>query len=196
MTQRNQQQTSQSVWRRYRGALALLVLLGAVLVAALTLTHGAPASRQASCTTGGAATGLAAGECAPNFTLDDVDGHQVQLADFRGRPVLVHFWAVACPSCAAEYPDFSRVVRAYTPKGLTVLAVDAWGETASLVQSWQQRHHLPATLLIDPTAAIFRLYNGQGTPTTYVIDRSGHIVTSAVGPLSYSAYRAALQTAI
>ena len=52
----------------------------------------------------------------------------MSLADFRGHPVLLHFWAVGCPSCAAEYPDFSRVVAAYAPKGVRVVAVDAWGE--------------------------------------------------------------------
>ena len=165
--------------------LAVVVLLGA----ALLFTRAAPPTVQVSCAARGATTGIATGQCAPNFTLADVQGRPVSLAQFRGHPVLLHFWAVACPSCAAEYPDFARAVRATVPRGLTVLAVDAWGEPPSLVQQWQARHHLPATLLIDQPQKIVREYRVQGTPTTFFIDRTGHIVSSSSGPLTYADFQ-------
>jgi peroxiredoxin len=162
----------------------VVVLLGATLL----VTRSAPSTVQASCAARGARTGVSAGQCAPNFTLADAHGRPVSLAQFRGHPILLHFWAVACTTCAAEYPDFSRAVRADVPRGLTVLAVDAWGEPPSMVQQWQARHHLPATLLIDQPQKIVREYRVQGTPTTFFIDRTGHIVSSSPGPLTYAAF--------
>ena len=165
--------------------LAVVVLLGATLL----VTRSAPPTVQASCAARGARTGVSAGQCAPTFTLADAQGRPVSLAQFRGHPILLHFWAVACTTCAAEYPDFSRAVRAAVPRGLTVLAVDAWGELPSLVQQWQARHHLPATLLIDQPQQIVREYRVQGTPTTFFIDRTGRIVSSNSGPLTYAAFQ-------
>src|SRR5437764_8785047 len=165
--------------------LAVVVLLGATLLA----TRSAPPTVQASSAAHGARTGVSVGQCAPTFTLANAQGRPVSLAQFRGRPILLHFWAVACTTCAAEYPDFARAVRADVPKGLTVLAVDAWGEPPSMVQQWQARRHLPATLLIDQPQEIVREYGVQGTPTTFFTGRTGRIVSSNSGPLTYAAFQ-------
>jgi peroxiredoxin len=169
------------------GATALAVVL--LLAATLVFTRQAPSSAEASCAAKGATTGLTVGACAPNFTLAEPDGHRVSLADFHGQPVLIHFWAVACTTCAGEYPDFSRAVAADQSKGLRVLAVDAWGEPGTMVQQWRRSHHLPATFLIDQPEAVVRQYGVQGTPTTFFIDRSGHIKAANSGPLSYAAFQ-------
>ncbi|HKC75912.1 MAG TPA: redoxin domain-containing protein, partial [Chloroflexota bacterium] len=108
--------------------LRLLIAVAAVAVVAIAamamVTRPAPATAQA-CAPSSASTGTGVGQCAPNFTLDDVQGKSVSLSNFHGHLVLIHFWAVGCTTCAAEYPDFSRIVRAFVPKGLVVLAVDA-----------------------------------------------------------------------
>ncbi len=161
------------------------LLIALILVVALLLPRSTPAT-VAAC---GGASGIQVGQCASNFTLSDLQGKRVSLADLRGKPLLLHFWAVGCTTCAAEYADFSRAVRASIPKGLTVLAVDAWGEAPSLVSAWQVSHNLPATFLVDPTIAVFQQYGGQGTPTTLFIDRAGRITARNAGPLSYDAYQ-------
>ena len=171
--------------------VAVGVSVVSILAATLLFTRQAPLTAEA-CGAPGAATGLAVGQCAPDFTLADLQGTSVSLASLRGHPILLHFWAVGCTSCAAEYPEFSRVVQANVPKGLTVLAVDAWGESASLVQQWQSSHHLLATLLIDPAMRVFQQYSGQGTPTTFFIDRAGRVTFSNAGPLSRDAYQSAI----
>jgi len=163
----------------------------ALLAATVLLTRPAPVPAVAACATT-AATGLGAGQCAPNFTLSDLHGRRVSLTDFRGHPVLLHFWAVGCPSCAAEYPDFARVVATDAPRGVRVVAVDAWGEAPALVRQWQASHHLSATLLIDQPQAVVRQYGVQGTPTTLFIDRAGRIVSSNTGPLAYANFQHAL----
>jgi peroxiredoxin len=77
-------------------------------------------------------------------------------------------------------------VNAYQPKGLKVLAVNAWGEPLPTIQEWQNTHHLPAEILVDPPQAVFALYGGNGTPTSFFIDRHGRVVYSDAGPESYA----------
>src|SRR5919201_5183883 len=84
--------------------LAVVVLLGATLL----VTRSAPPTVQASCAARAARTGVSSGQCAPNFTLADAKRRPVSLAQFRGHPILLNFGAVACTSCAGEYPDFAR----------------------------------------------------------------------------------------
>src|SRR5690348_3667445 len=79
------------------GAIALAVVI--LLAATLVFTRQASPSAEASCAASSAATGLTVGACAPNFTLAEPGGHRVSLADFRGQPVLIHFWAVGCTTC-------------------------------------------------------------------------------------------------
>ncbi len=168
------------------------VLLAATLVFKQPTPTAAPTtagSATMSCASSGAATGLLVGQCAPDFTLDDVSGRSVSLSSYSGHPVLLHFWAVACTSCRAEFPDFSRAVSAYTPKGLKVIAVDAWGESAQMVANWQGINHLQATMLVDPSVGVPQQYNGTGTPTTYFIDRNGRIAAKNTGQSSYDYFQ-------
>jgi peroxiredoxin len=176
--------------RRRRAPLLAIAGVAALLLLAATalVPHGSPATALA-CAGKDAKTGLAVGQCAPDFTLSNLQGRPVSLASFRGRPVLLHFWAVGCTTCKAEYPDFSRAVRTYTVKGLAVVAVDAWGESTPMVQGWQDAHHLAATLLVDTSQAVPSMYNGTTTPTTYVIDRDGRVTFSQTGPLSYNDFQ-------
>lgn len=170
----------------------LLMAVGAAALVVLAVTALLPrtaTTRALACSGADAKTGLDVGQCAPDFTLSDLRGKRVSLASFRGHPVLLHFWAAGCSTCKAEYPDFLRVVAAYRPRGLDVLAVDAWGETLPLVQDWQDGHHLPATLLVDPSTGVASMYHGTGTPTTYLIDRAGRVAFGQTGPLSYAVYQ-------
>jgi len=118
--------------RRRRAPLLTVAGVAALILLAATalVPHASPAKTLA-CAGKDVKTGLAVGQCAPDFTLSNLQGRRVSLASYRGRPVLLHFWAVGCSTCKAEYPDFSRAVRTYTPKGLAVVAVDAWGESPS-----------------------------------------------------------------
>jgi len=182
--------TAAHAGQRLRRAPLLAVGMAVLVVLAVTalLPRTAP-TKALACAGKNAKTGLQVGQCAPNFTLPDPRGRQTSLASFRGHPVLLHFWAVACTTCAGEYPDFARAVQAYTPKGLRVVAVDAWGEPAPLVQEWQNSRHLPATLLVDPSQAVPSMYSGTTTPTTYVIDRAGRVAYAHTGPLSYAGFQ-------
>lgn len=177
-----------SVARR-RWLLPAVGVIVVIVALAAALALKTPSTATAQTCTQGKAMGLAVGQCAPDFTLKDLRDANVSLAAYRGHPVLIHFWAVGCPTCAGEYPDFSRIVRQYRSRGLVVLAVDAWGEPKPLIAQWQSSHHLPATILVDVPTAVYNLYHGEGTPTSYFIDRRGRITYSMSGPLSYAQYQ-------
>jgi hypothetical protein len=71
------------------------------------------------------------------------------------------------------------------------VAVDAWGESASYVQPYVQKHGIPGTVLVDPAQKVFYgPYQGQGTPTSFYIDAHGVIRKSVIGPQSYNDFLA------
>lgn len=167
--------------------VALLIVAGAL---AATAILARPSTATAQGCTSSAHTGLGVGQCAPNFTLTDLHNRRVSLAAQRGHPVLIHFWGVPCTTCRAEYPDFSRAVAQFVPKGLRVLDVESWSSPAPMILQWQQTHHLPATLLPDVSAEVPQLYGVSGTPTTFFVDKRGRITASYAAPLSYADYAA------
>jgi peroxiredoxin len=133
-----------------------------------------------------APVGLHVGDRAPDFTLKSLQGADVSLHQFLGRPVLLHFWAVDCPTCQGEQADYLRAIKQLGTRAPVILAEDAWGETASYAQPYVSKNHIPGTVLIDTSRKVFYgLYQGQGTPTAYYIDARGIIRRTVIGPEQY-----------
>jgi len=125
-----------------------------------------------------AQTGLSVGDRAPDFTAEALDGQTVSLSDFRGRPVLLNFWATWCTPCRREMPDFQTVYRAYGPEGFAVLAVNNM-ESRSQVQSFADELSLTFPILLDTSGDLnFKLFGGAiaGYPTSLLLDAEGVIV--------------------
>ena len=132
------------------------------------------------------------GSVAPAFAHADLDGKTVQLADFKGKVVILDFWATWCPPCREEVPDFVRLQSKYRDKGLAIvgLSLDAGG--AKDVRPFADEFNVNYTMLIanDETA---NAYGGiVGIPTTFVIDRQGRIVKKFVGLTGYGAFEEAI----
>ncbi len=117
---------------------------------------------------------LAFGQPAPDFTLKTADGKTVRLSDFRGRPVLINFWATWCAPCLIEMPALEQVYGKYKDQGLVVLAVNQ-AETADKVGQYMQSYGLSFTAVLDTDVAIGRLYRVTGYPTTWLVDREGNL---------------------
>jgi peroxiredoxin len=135
--------------------------------------------------------GLQLGQRAPDFVgkngdldvrLTDLDGREIRLADFAGKPVWVVFWATWCPPCQQETPDIRTVYKANEADGLVVVAVDVQ-EPADTIREYVQRYGLTYTIGVDTYAAIMRTYGVFGLPTHYFIDRTGIIRDRYFGPL-------------
>jgi len=118
---------------------------------------------------------------APDFVLTDISGEQVKLSDFRGKVVILDFWATWCGPCKMEIPHFISLYDEYADDGLEIVgvAMDRNGIQA-VVPFVEQRGIDYVSLLGD--AKVASLYGGiRGIPTTFVIDRKGRVVSKHVG---------------
>ena len=118
---------------------------------------------------------------APDFALKDANGKLVHLADYRGKVVLLDFWATWCGPCAVEIPWFKEFQRKYKDRGFEVLGVsmddDGWKAINPFVE--QKKINYRVVLGDDKTGD---QYGGlEALPTTFVIDRYGRIASVHVG---------------
>ncbi len=123
----------------------------------------------------GAAEGLEVGQQAPGFTLPDVAGNNVSLADFRGRPVIVNFWATGCAPCEIEMPELERAYQERQEDGLVVLAVNRDEDRGLVERYFYEELALSFTPLLDEEAQVNSMYRVVGLPTTFFIDAEGTI---------------------
>lgn len=121
-----------------------------------------------------------AGNRAPDFTLKDLSGSSVSLSSFRGKVVLINFWASWCPPCREEMPSLDRLYNAYKSKGLVVLAV-ATDKRISDVKSYMSKYPRDFLVLPDPDLKISRLYKVFSMPTTFLIAKDGGVIKRYLG---------------
>jgi len=119
---------------------------------------------------------------APVLRLADLDGKAHDLADLKGKLVVVNFWATWCPPCRREMPSLERLNQQLKARGLTVLAVNV-GEDADTVFSFTgQLEPAPAfPILLDHDSQAMQRWKVKGLPTTFVIDPQGRLINRAVG---------------
>jgi thiol-disulfide isomerase/thioredoxin len=121
---------------------------------------------------------------APDFQLEDLEGKMVSLKSFRGKIVLLNFWATWCKPCVDEMPDIERVHRRYKDDNLVVLAIN-FGENKEKVQGFVSRQKLSFTVLLDKTKEVSHRYRTFALPTTYLVDREGYLMAGTVGGLNW-----------
>ena len=131
---------------------------------------------------------------APAFTLKDANGQQVSLADYKGKVVLLNFWATWCGPCKIEIPWFVEFEQKFKDKGFAVLGVAMDEEGWEVVKPYLAEKKVNyRNLLGNDTVA--QLYGGvDSLPTTFVIDRDGRIASAHVGLVSKSDYQNEIQT--
>lgn len=129
--------------------------------------------------------GLERGDLAPDFELETLDGDTVRLSDFRGKRVMLNFWATWCPPCRAEMPDMQRF---HEDKDVVILAVnltDTPNESIEKVEDFIDEFGITFRALLDTETAVANLYQIQPIPTNYLIDSEGFIHNKAFGALNY-----------
>ena len=123
---------------------------------------------------------------APDFVLKDPQGNQVRLADFRGMPLIVNFWATWCPPCRAEMPSMERAWQVLRNEGIGLIAINV-GEDADTVSRFLADVPVGFPMPLDTDSEVVQRWPVRGLPTTYVVDPSGHLVYRAVGEQEWDA---------
>jgi len=130
---------------------------------------------------------------APDFALKDADGRTVRLSDYRGKVVLLDFWATWCGPCKIEIPWFMQMEKEYKDRGFAVLGVamdeDGWEAVKPFLA--EMRVNYRTVLGTDMVAQQFG--GVDALPTTFVIDREGRIASTHVGLASKSDYENDIQ---
>lgn len=129
----------------------------------------------------GGAPKLNTGVAAPGFSAARLDGSMVHFPDdFRGKPVVIRFWAEWCRYCESEMKAIDRVYQKRRAQGLQVLAVNA-GQDKETVDAFIKKIGISYPSLLDEESAIARQYDVVGLPTTYFVGADGIIKAKVVG---------------
>lgn len=186
---------------------AALVITGVLLAALSAPLAGAPEPTPLSpgsgfVPVGDAVEGLRLGDRAPELegTLNgqpvellDLDGNRIRLAELRGRPVWINFWATWCPPCQEETPVLRDMHNTYRDDGLELIAISVQETTVEDVRDYVERYGLEYTVGFDATSAIFKTYRAFGLPTQIFLDREGVIRNVVLGPVTRSQAEAILE---
>lgn len=125
----------------------------------------------------------ARGKAAP-FTLRDVDGKEHRLADYRGKVVVLNFWATWCDPCREEMPSLDRLAARMAGRPFVVLAVD-YGEAQARVRTYADEQRLSFSLLLDRDGAVARAWKVKILPATYVIGPDQQLRHTVLGAIDW-----------
>ncbi len=140
------------------------------------------AAQQALPKLGHALTELTEPLDAPAFALLDMDENSHSLDGYRGKVILMNFWATWCPPCRREMPSMERLYQTLKHEGFVVLAVNQWEDPDHVFAYIGQLSTDPTfPILFDPESQVAEAYGVKGLPTTFLIDKHGRIRYRAVG---------------
>ena len=117
---------------------------------------------------------------APDFLLRDIDENIVELDDFKGKPVIINFWATWCPPCLAELPSMKRAWEKIKSDGIAMIAINV-GESEEDILRFTKQHPINYTIVLDESGEEMTNWPVRGLPTTFVLDPKGRIIYQAVG---------------
>lgn len=112
---------------------------------------------------------------APQFTLKDLNGRTVRLSDYRGKVVLINFWATWCPPCRAEMPDLVRLQREHGKEGLQIIGVTYPPEKKERVRRFARSLKVNYPIILGTREFKDRFSSDETLPLTIVINRDGKV---------------------
>lgn len=122
---------------------------------------------------------------APAFSLPSLTGEEVQLEDYRGKVILLNFWATWCPYCSIERPKLQALHEKYKDDGFIVLGVSIDRAEPDVIKKFVDEKKVTYPILHDRTRQVVGEYSVRGTPTTYLLDVEGKVIGKVIGPAEW-----------
>ena len=131
---------------------------------------------------------------APAFSFNDIDQKAHTMEQYKGKPMLVTFWATDCPACIAETPELIELYDTYAEQGLVMIGVALAHDTPQHIKAMRSERKLPYIITWDYDASIAQAFgNVRVTPTHFLIDPTGEIVMRKIGRFNPVRIHAMLQ---
>jgi cytochrome c biogenesis protein CcmG/thiol:disulfide interchange protein DsbE len=148
----------------------VLVVVAAMLISTRTKRH-----------TGGISQSGFQGKPAPEFVLKDLNGNTVKLSDYRGKAVLLNFWATWCPPCKAEMPWFVDMQKRYAAQGLQIVGVSMDDDGPEDVAKFAKEIGVNYPIVMGKEEVAQKYGSVEFLPTSFFIDRNGNIIDRVFG---------------
>jgi peroxiredoxin len=123
---------------------------------------------------------------ASDFEIEKLDGGKAGLTDYKGKLVLLNFWATWCIPCREEMPGMETLWQKYKEQGFVVLAVSVDEGSKSRIETFSKLLDLSFPILLDPESEVSDLYKVSNMPTSFLIDGNGKIISRIVGTEDWS----------
>ena len=118
---------------------------------------------------------------APDFVSENLRGGNTGLVDYKGKVVLLNFWATWCMPCREEMPGMETLWKKYKEQGLVIAAVSVDEGSRGRIETFSKILDLSFPILLDPESKVSDLYKVSDMPTSFLIDRNGKIISHIVG---------------
>jgi len=129
--------------------------------------------------------------------FSSLSGGTFSTAEFRGKVVLVNFWATYCASCIAEMPKFVETHKKFAARGYDTIAVAVRQDSPQQVAEFAASNHLPFRIAFDSSGAAARQFgNVRITPTTFLIDREGRVLRRYIGEPNWTEFHQLVEKAL
>lgn len=185
--------------KRFHTVIAVVgLLLGTGLVAALMFAE--PGNTAPNTISAIEAATPTASSKAPDFKLQTIDGKQLRLSDYKGKAVILNFWATWCPPCRAEIPDMIELQKKYSSKKFSFIGVVVNDDVEKVQRFVKEKGiNYPVAMGDDATASAYGQFiegGMRGIPTSFVINAKGEILGYFVGGQEKATFEEAIQKAL
>ncbi len=123
---------------------------------------------------------LVKGDAVPDIEFLAVDGETLTFNEYKGKTILIHFWADWCSECRAEFPKLEQAYQKYKKDGFEILAVNV-AQSKSHVQSFKDEFGLNFPMLMDENSSVAKKFGIRGLPTNYFIGKEGRVERVIIG---------------
>ena len=183
---------------KHRTVVTVTAVVAVLLAGALAVTFLTQGKGNASDSNGTVEYQAGQRPLAPDFTAASLTGSSISLSSYRGKTVVLNFWGSWCPPCRAESPTLAVLSQQYSSKGVAFVGDDV-GDTPSNALAFTRSVGITYPSVSDPSYLIVQKFSQvapvSDTPTTVVIDKTGHVAGMVLGEVSYGELTTLLRNA-